>query len=161
MKTLSDQLTDLSNRSKHIEASLAATRDKNLETLAARRQALHATVTHGRDRLEDLGEDVAEEIKAPWKHARKAVERTFATVRDDTDERRVHKSLAKAERRADHAEEDAASAAALAVLVLDQTEYAIAEAVLARADADRLAADADADADADAAKPHPTAATSA
>ena len=157
MKTLSDQFTDLSNRAKHIEESLAAARDKNLETLAARRTAVHSTVTHGADRLEDLGEDVAEKIKAPWKHARTAVERTFATVRDETDERRAHKGLAKAERRADHAEEDAASAAALAILVLDHTEYAIAEAVLARADADTLAATALAE----AVKPHPTAAASA
>ena len=140
MKTLSDHLAELSDRSKHVEDSLTAVRDKNLELLATRRTALHAVLVDRGEQLEDVGDDVVGKLTAPWKQARKAVERTFATVRDDADQRRVHKGLARAERHADHAEQDAASAASLAVLMLDQTEYAVAEAVLARAEADRLSA---------------------
>jgi len=146
VKTLSDHLSDLSERSRHVEESLAAVRDRNLEALAARRTALQAAVAGGGRRLEDAGDDVVDKIKTPWKHARNAVEHTFATVRDHADERRAHRTLAKAERHADHAEQDAAGAAALAVFVLDRTEYAVAEAVLARADADELSAGDRADA---------------
>jgi len=138
VKTLSDHLADLSDRSKHVEDSLAAVRDKNLELLAARRTAPHAAVVERGERVEDVGDDVAGKVKAPWKRARKAVERTFTTVREDAERRRAHKGLAKAERHAEHAEQGAAGAAALAVLVLDQTEYAVTEALLARAEADRL-----------------------
>jgi len=140
VKTLSDHLAELSDRSKHVEDSLAAVRDKNLELLATRRTALHAVLVDRGEQLEDVGDDVVGKLTAPWKQSRKAMERTFATVRDDADQRRVHKGLARAERHADHAEQDAASAASLAVLMLDQTEYAVAEAVLARAEADRLSA---------------------
>jgi len=140
VKTLSDHLADLSDRSKRVEDSLAAVRDKNLELLTARRKTLHAAVVNGGEHLEDVGDDVVGKLTAPWKHARKAVERTFATIREDADQRRAHQGIAKAERQAEHAEQDAASAAALAVLVLDQTEYAVTEAVLARAEADRLSA---------------------
>ena len=146
MKTLSDHLAELSDRSKHVEDSLAAVRDKNLELLTARRKTLHDEVLDRGELLEDVGDDVVGKLTAPWKHARKAVERTFATIREDADQRRVHKGLAKAERHAEHAEQDAASAAALAVLVLDQTEYTLTEAVLARAEADRLSDAAGADA---------------
>ena len=140
MKTLSDHLADLSDRSKRVEDSLAAVRDKNLELLTARRKTLHAAIVDGGEHLEDVGDDAAGKLTAPWKHARKAVERTFATIREDADQRRAHQGIAKAERHAEHAEQDAASAAALAVIVLDQTEYAVTEAVLARAEADRLSA---------------------
>ena len=140
MKTLSDHLADLSDRSKRVEDSLAAVRDKDLELLAARRKALQAEVVDRGEHLEGVGDDVVGKLTAPWKHAREAVERTFATVREDAERRRVHKGLARAERHADHAEQDAASAAVLAVLVLDQTEYTLTEAVLARAEADRLSA---------------------
>jgi len=147
VKTLSDHLTELSERSKQVEDSLAAVRDKNLELLTARRKALHAAVVDRGEHLQDVGDDVVGKLTAPWKHARKAVEHTFATVREDADRRRAHQGLTRAERHAEHAEQDAASAAALAVLVLDQAEYALTEAVLARAEADRLSAAAAADAD--------------
>jgi len=146
VKPLSDHLSELSERSKHVEESLVAVRDRNLEALAARRTALQAALASGGRRLEGAGDDVADKIKAPWKHARTAVEHSFATVHEHADERRAHRTLAKAERHADHAERDAADAAALAVFVLDQTEYAVAEAVLARADADELSAGGRADA---------------
>jgi hypothetical protein len=138
--TLSDYLAELSDRSKRVEDSLVAVRDKNLDLLAARRKALHAAIVDRGEHLEDVGDDTIGKLTAPWKHARKAVERTFATVREDADQRRAYKGLARAERHADHAEQNAASAASLAVLMLDQTEYAVAEAVLARAEADRLSA---------------------
>jgi len=137
VKTLSDHLADLSERSKHIENSLSAARDQNLELLAARHRALQATLARN---VEHTGDEVVDKLKAPWRNARAAVERTLATVREDADERRAQKDLARAERHADHAEEEAASAVALAVVVLDQTEYAVAEAVLARAEADKLSA---------------------
>lgn len=138
MTTLSERLADLSDRSKRVEDALGAAREKNLEMLKGRRRALRSSVTRGTDRLESAGDEVAETLKAPWKHAYAAVEKSFAAAREEADERRVHKGLAKAERRADHAEEAAANAAALAVLVLDRTEYLVAEAVLARADAEDL-----------------------
>ena len=144
MKTLSDRLAELSERSRHVEESLAAVRYKNLELLAARSKTLHAALVERGEHLEDVGNDVVGKLTAPWKDARKAVEHAFATVREDADKRRAHKGLAKAERHADHAEQDAAGAAALAVLVLDQTEYTVTEAVLARAEADRLSAEAEA-----------------
>ena len=119
MKTLSDHLTDLSDRSKHIEDVVAAARDKNLQLPAGRRTALHTAMAHGGERLDDAGDDVEGDdvegkLEAPWKHARVAVERSFATVREDADERRAHKNLARAERQADHAEQDAGEGAGTA-----------------------------------------------
>ena len=144
MKTLSDRFTDLSDRSKHLEEVLGAARDRDLEVLTARRTALLDAITRGGAKLDDAGEDVVDKLKGPWRDARKAVEHTFSAARQEADEHRAHKGLAKAERRADHAERDAAAAVALAVLVLDRTGYAVAEAVLARADADDLLSSAEA-----------------
>jgi hypothetical protein len=147
MKTLSEQLADLSDRSKRIEDLLTETREKNLEGLAARRDALKTSLSEGESRLGDAADALADKVKAPWKHARTAVEKAFATAREEADERRSHHGVAKAERRAEHAEESAVGAATLAAVVLDETENAVAEAVRARAEAVELAASADAAAD--------------
>jgi hypothetical protein len=145
MKTLSEQLADLSDRSKRIENLLTETRERNLEGLATRRASLKTSLSEGEARLEDAADALADKIKAPWGHARSAVEKAFATVREEADERRTHHGVAKAERRAEHAEESAVGAAALAAVVLDETENAVAEAVRARAEADELVAAAAAD----------------
>jgi hypothetical protein len=147
MKTLSEQLADLSDRSKRIEDLLAETKERSVEELAARGAALKASLAKGESQLEDAADAVTEKIKGPWKHARSAVEKAFATVREEADERRSHHGVAKAERRAEHAEQSAAAAAELAAVVLDETENAVAEAVRARAEADELMSAADAPAD--------------
>lgn len=144
MKTLSEQLADLSERSKRMEDLLAVTKERGAEGIAARGAALKASLAKGEDQLEDAADAVAEKIKGPWKHARTAVEKAFAAVREEADERRTHHGVAKAERRAEQAEENAAAAAQLAAVVLVETENAVAEAVRARAEADDLVASADA-----------------
>lgn len=146
MRTLSEQLADLSDRSKRIEDLLAEKKEKTAEGLAARGAALKASLAKGESQLEDAADAVTEKITGPWKHARTAIEKAFATAREEADERRSHHGVAKAERRAEHAERSAAAAAELAAVVLRETENAVAEAVRARAEADDLMASDDAEA---------------
>jgi hypothetical protein len=139
MKALSEQLSDLSARSKKTEDVIAATREKNRAHMETQRAELKDSIDADTLKVKEQAASARDNAQSSWREARSSVDAHFATMRDEADERRVERTAKKAEHRAERAEQDAADAIDLALYVLDQAEYAVLDAALARADADDLA----------------------
>jgi len=132
MRTLSEQLADLSTRTAKVEDAVAAAEDRDRQRLEAQRAELHASLAAGKDR-------VAESTASWWTDARAGADTWFASIQAKNDEHRAEWGRKRAEDRADEAEADASDAVDFALYALDQAEYALIDATLARADADKLA----------------------
>jgi hypothetical protein len=139
MKPLSQQLSELSGRVKKTEDTVAAVREKNRAVLESQRAELTQSIEAGKAKASEQADAAKGQVKGGWVELRQSVERRFAEMRADADERRKERDMKKAERRADDAERDAADAIDLAAYFLDEAEYAVVDATLARADADALA----------------------
>jgi hypothetical protein len=139
MKMLSDQLNELSERSKKTEEVLTAVREKNREKLVNQRARLQASIADGNARAQERAAGAKGKAEARWSDMRASVQQRFASINDEADRRRVAKGVKKAQRHADRAERVAADAVSLAMYVLDQAEFSIVDAASARADADDLA----------------------
>lgn len=139
MKTLSEQLSELSDRARKVEDTVGAARERDRTRLEAQQTALKTSVEAGKAKV---GEDVTGAkagMQARWDDVRSSVDQRFAEMRETAKERHNERDIRKAEHHADVAEQDAADAVDLALFVLDEAEYAVIDAVIARADADDLA----------------------
>jgi hypothetical protein len=139
MKALSEQLNELSERSKKTEDLVAAARERNRAKLEARRAALTTSIAATGTRAEQRVAATGDAVQDTWNRARDSVDQRFTTLRAAADQRRAGRDLKHAEHRAVQAEQDAADAIDLALYVLDQAECAVIDAAIARADADELA----------------------
>jgi hypothetical protein len=139
VKTLSEQLSDLSDRAKKAEDVVSAARAKNRAALEGHRDRLTSSIAQGKASAQADNAAAQHAMHSWWDDTRSAVDERFAAQRAKRDEHRAERDLKKAENRADDAELDAATAIDFALAVLDQAEYAVVDAVIARADADDLA----------------------
>jgi hypothetical protein len=139
MKALSEQLSELSVRSKRTEDVIAATRKKDRAKLETQRAALRTSIATETSAAKDRASAAKNNARAQWSDARTSVEKRFTTLRANADARRAEKGVKRAEHHAEAAELDAVAAVDFALYVLDQAEYAVIDAALARADADDLA----------------------
>ena len=142
MGELSEQLNDLSLRTKRTEDVIEAAMARNRERLQAQLDALTAAVDAQQPRpgqparprrREQTTQSMSQELHS-------AVDDHFAVVRDKAKQHHAEHDLRRAEHHADTAEQDAAVAVDFARYALEQSDYAIIEAAIARADADELAA---------------------
>jgi hypothetical protein len=140
MKPLSEQLSELSARSKKTEDVIDAAREKNRAKLETERDNLKTSIGAGAAKAKEHASAVKNTAQTKWNATRASVDQHFADMRADADHRRDERDINKAERHAEKAEQDAADAIDLALYVLDQAEYAVVDAAIARADADDLAA---------------------
>jgi hypothetical protein len=139
MKTLTEQLSDLSDRANKTKDVVAAAREKNRAKLESERVKLTTSIAEGNARAGQHIATAKGNVEARWNDTRSSVDQWFSTIRTDAEERRTERGIKKADHHADLAEQDAAYAIDLALYVLDQAEYAVVEAVIARADADDMA----------------------
>jgi uncharacterized protein YjbJ (UPF0337 family) len=139
MKVLSDQLQELSDRSKKTEDLLVALREKNSEQLAAARADLKASISEGNTRAKALTAQAKGKVEGRWGDMRDSVEQRFTSIQEKADARRAAKGIDKAEHRAEVAEKHAADAIELAMYLLDQADYSVVEATLARAEVEAAA----------------------
>jgi hypothetical protein len=135
MERLSEQLNDLSVRTKKTEDVIDAARTRNRAAL----ESQHATLQMAVDKAAARAANTGATISSKWHEMRSTLDGQFASMRAEVDERRAERDVKRAEHRADRAEQDAADVIDFALYALDQAEYAIVDAVLARADADALA----------------------
>jgi len=140
MKALSEQLSELSIRSKKTEDVIAATTQHDRAKLETHRAALRSVITTGTVAAKDRASAATDVASAEWADARASVQRRFATIRTNADARRVETGIKQAEHHAQAAELDAVDAVEFALHVMNQAEYAVIDAAIARADADDLAA---------------------
>lgn len=133
MKPLSQVLSDLAVRTKKIEDSAVALRDKNRTELQKRRDELESTIGSDLNAFETGVGDKKDAAQNWWRDLKATSDEKIETLKSRRKER-------KAERAAERAAEDAEAAAALALYFLDVAEWAAVEAELARAEADDAAA---------------------
>jgi len=141
MRKLSEQLGELSVRTKRtediIEAAMASNRQRLQAQLAELRAAADAQPCQGQPAgLSRRGRTT----ESRWQELHNAVDDHFAVVRDNAVQHHVEHDRRRAEHHADIAEQDAAVAVDFARYALEQSDYAVIEAAIARADADELAA---------------------
>lgn len=139
MKTLADQLSDLSDRTKKTQDLVSAVLEKDRATLVNERKALRKKITRNLAAVEDRTDDLGDKIMGSWRTLRSSVDDHFTQLVQDTERRRTKTTAKKVERHALRAEAEAAAAVGLAVHVLDRAEYAALEAAIARSDADAAA----------------------
>ncbi|WP_322754121.1 hypothetical protein [Frankia sp. Cas3] len=140
MKTLSEQLSEFSDRARKVDDVVGAAREKNRARLEAERAALTTSVTAAKTKATGKVEEAKAGMQTQWDTVRSSVEQRFAESRADADKRQNERDVRKAQHRAEVAEQDAVDAIDLALSVLDGAEYAIVDAAIARTDADDLAA---------------------
>jgi hypothetical protein len=140
MKALSEQLSELSTRSKKTEDLIAATMQQDRAKLETQRATLRSLVTTGVVAANDRASAAKNVASTEWADARTSVRRRFETIRANADARRVETGAERAEHHAQAAELDAVDAIEFALYVMDQAQYAVVDAAIARADADDVAA---------------------
>lgn len=139
MKPLSEQLNELADRVKKSEDFVTAARAKNRALLDEERQTLKTSIANGKAQMDADAADAADQTRSWWNDTRQSIDARIAELREERDDHRAARSVKRAERRADDAEQDAAYAVDFALAMLDEAEYAVADAILARLDADELA----------------------
>jgi hypothetical protein len=140
MKPLSEQLNELADRAKKSEDFVTAARAKNRAFLDDQRETLKTSIADGKAQMNADAAAAADETRSWWNDTRQSIDARIAELRSERDDHRAARTLKRAERHAEDAEQDAAYAVDFALSMLDEAEYAVADAVLARIDADDLAA---------------------
>ena len=141
MKALSDQLSELSIRSKTTEDVITATLQQDRAKLETQRAALRSVITSGAVAAKVRASAAKDIASGEWADARTSVQRRFATIRANADARRVETGIKQAQHHAQASDLDAVDAVEFALYVMDLAEYAVIDAAIARADADDLAPD--------------------
>lgn len=144
MKTLADQLSDLSHRTKKTQDLVSAVVEKDREKLISERKALRRKVTKSAAKLEDRVDGLSHKVRQPWRTLQSSVGDHFTHLVRGTERRRTRTAARKVERHALRAEAEASAAVSLAMHVLDRAECAAVEAAIARSDAEAAALTADA-----------------
>lgn len=139
MKTLSEQLTELSERAAKIEARAAAAKEETQAKLNARVEAAKAEAETQRQAFMASAHEKGEQAKKPWLELKKNMEDKFAEAKSDIADFKHSQDLARAQKRADRLEEHAAHAIAFALMAMDEAENAVLEAVDARLHAKSMA----------------------
>jgi len=137
---LSDQLTDLAGRTKQLEASASAAREKNRVKLVQDREKLHSTVQKDAQSARSSAEAAKSELASWWADTTEKLEQQRTAMRAKIDLRRTERKVDKAERNASDAEDYAADMVSIAAYAIDAAEYAVVDAAIARGEADDLAA---------------------
>ncbi|MCU1285296.1 MAG: hypothetical protein JWO13_1646 [Acidobacteriales bacterium] len=140
MPPLSDQLEDLSRRTKNAENSVAAASKKNQAQLERRRDELKSNIESARQKVDTAAAGAKDNVRSGLAEIKNKIDGQLANARAKFEERKAERDLNKAEQRAQSAEDDAADVIAFTAYMIDQSEYAVINAVLARADADNLRA---------------------
>jgi hypothetical protein len=139
MEPLSQQLSDLSDRAKTTEETVAAARADDREKLESKRTSLTAAIADRKAKAKEAAESKKEKADGWWNDKRHDAHERMGNLRAKVDERHSEDEAKKAEHRADEAEQDAADALAWAFYAWDRAECAVIDAALARADADASA----------------------
>ena len=142
----SDQLTTLAGKTKNLEDSASAVRDRNREALRARHEQLVADLAGAKQRTDSAMAQSKSDANAAWAAFKNSIDERFASIQEKHKQSKARNAADNAEREAENAEEYAEYAIDWAIHAIQQAEYAVVDAALARADAD-LAANSAADTD--------------
>lgn len=139
MKRLSEQLSELADRTKKTEDTVDAAREKDRQKLETQRAAIKGSADAHADSAKAGVAGAKNKLDTKWDASRASLDSKLAAIRDHAEQRRAEHDVSKANHHADIAEQDASDAIDLALYTLDCAEYAIIDAAIARADADNVA----------------------
>ena len=137
---LSDQLTDLANRTKQLEDSAAAAREQDRKKLEKQRDELNASMQKQAQKIKTDAQDAGAQVRSWWTDTTDRIEEQRAQLRAKMDQSKAERQAKKADRDAADAEKYAANLIGLAAYVTDAAEYAVIDASIARSEADAIAA---------------------
>jgi hypothetical protein len=136
---LSDDLTKLAARAKDAEDNAVAAQGKAKADLEADVENARAVAQAEADRLHESADANRARISAWWHDVQRSWSQHVAAVKENIDDRKAEHDVDRANKRAEHAEGDAAFAIDYAVAAIEEAEYAVLDASLARMEADELA----------------------
>jgi hypothetical protein len=138
---ISDQLSKLSARTKKLEVSAAAAKEKAHDDLqkdvAAARDASKANA----EALQQSVDASVAEVSAWWTDVSRSWDQHVATMREKLDQKKAEHDLGAARRNADDAAAYASYLIDYCYAAVEEAEYAVLDATLARMDYDALAAE--------------------
>jgi hypothetical protein len=137
---LSDDLTDLAGRTKHLEDTAAAVESQNKVKLEKEREKLHGEMQTEAKKIESSATDADTKTKAWWAEMTARAEKQRKDLHSKIDERKAERKVDKAMRHADDAENYAVNMIQVARYCIDAAEYAVTDAAIARTEADDLVA---------------------
>jgi hypothetical protein len=138
--TVSDQLSQLSARTKELEDRATAAKSKAKSDLQQEVASAREAAQVQGDALRKSAEAHKGNISAWWDSVGRSWNDHLAAVREDFDDKRAAHDLKTAQKHADNAEDDAVFAIDYAYAAVEEAEYAVLNATLARMDADEMAA---------------------
>lgn len=136
---LSDQLMQLSTRSKELEDRAAAAKTKAKADLEQDVKAARESAQAQGDALREGVKSSKGKISSWWHDVQRSWDDHLAAVRNDVGHQRAQHDLKKAQQAAAQADDDAAFAVDFANAAVEEAEYAVLDAALARMEADELA----------------------
>ena len=137
---LSDQLTDLAGRTKKLEDSAAAAREKDRADLEKQRENLHSTIEADAKKIKSDTASGQADIQAWWTDTTARMEKKRAEIRTKIEDRKAERKVERANQNANDAADYAAEMLRVANYVVETAEYAVVDAAIARSEADALVA---------------------
>ena len=104
MKPLSEQLSDLEDRAKQAEDTVAAARAKNRAALESQRERLKSSIDAAKARGEARTAAAEDDVQSWWDETRSNINDRFEALQAERDQHRAERDFQKAENRADDAE---------------------------------------------------------
>lgn len=131
---LSDELFKLAARTRSLEASARAVRDRDSAGIQEQIDSVSAELASARFELGDEMHETFDQADAAWAGAQRSMKGAFKDLHDKADVRRRNRGVHGTERLAEEAEADAADAIDFALEALREAEFAVLDAVAARGD---------------------------
>src|SRR5271157_680379 len=136
----SEALAKLSARAKEAETRAKAARAETKADLERDVSAARASSQAQAEKLREKADANKGRISAGWAHVQRTWSEHIAKIRADIQSKKTEHGADKAEKHAEHAEQDALFAIEYAYGSIEEAEYAVLYATLARMEADELSA---------------------
>jgi hypothetical protein len=140
MEKLSDQLNELSTRTKQLEDSAVASQAASREMIETKVEEAKASIAKARDNVQSRIDEASGDASAYRKKAQESVSDWADKLKQRRAERKTERNLDHAVHDAAQADEDAAAAVDFAIYAVAVAEYAMADAVDTKQTADALLA---------------------
>jgi hypothetical protein len=135
---LSDELRKLADRAQEAEERARAAKDKARADVEQDVEQSRAVAQHQAEQLRDAADAGRGKISDWWDDLQKNWNDHFFKLQQNIEGKKAEMDLARSERKAENAEDDAAFAIDFAYSAVVEAEYAVLDAVLARKETEEL-----------------------
>jgi hypothetical protein len=136
MKSLSEQLSDLSTRAKKAEESAEAAGREAHDELVARRAHTRASAEAAVKQVDQDLKSIGDTATEHWSKFQAKVSNDLHSLKARIEEQKQERDLRRAEKRADKLEREAGAAIDYANASIEQAQLAVIDAIIGRLEAD-------------------------